>query len=187
MHLSCSPAGEPIWTTNLDRHRLWFWDGKRPYVRLGIGPDAGPQVRIGTRFGLRIGLRVWLGRGERAWICALKNAQHGVLPMQNRVGKIVFDGEQRFYTARSGHTVKGRTRRLTLSFRQLQLRRGSPAAYAITLPQLEPGAISEPFVVTPVRSRDIAWSERSNIRRLEYALQFLDVGYDPFNVHAPTV
>jgi hypothetical protein len=39
----------------------------------------------------------------------------------------------------------------------------------------------------PIRSREVACAEWSNVRRFEHFLKLLDVVNDAFNVHSPTV
>jgi hypothetical protein len=52
------------------------------------------------------------------------------------------------------------------------------------LPNSEPRALREHFVVPSIGSRDVAWAEWPNIRRFEHFLQLLDLVNDAFNVHA---
>src|SRR3954463_11815863 len=66
---------------------------------------------------------------------------------------------------------------------QSHLRRLDSAANSISLPNLKPRATCEPFVVPPVRSRNVALAEWPYVRRFEHFLQLLDVIDDAFNVH----
>lgn len=59
-----------------------------------------------------------------------------------------------------------------------------PAADAELLPELEPGAVREPFVMPAIGGRDIACGERPDVRRFEHFPQLLDVVNDALNVHA---
>jgi len=52
------------------------------------------------------------------------------------------------------------------------------------LPQSEPWAGRECFIVPSVCSRDIVCAERSNIGSFEQLLQLLDVINDALNIHA---
>lgn len=65
----------------------------------------------------------------------------------------------------------------------LEYRSCGPAADAIIVPEAEPGAVSEGFVVPSVRSGDIAGAERADIRSLEHLLELLDVVDNAFNIH----
>jgi hypothetical protein len=55
------------------------------------------------------------------------------------------------------------------------------------LPNPEPRALREHFVVPSVGSRDVACAEWPNIRRFEHFLQLLDVVNDAFNVHSVSI
>ena len=57
------------------------------------------------------------------------------------------------------------------------------AADAVSLPKLEPGAMREHFIVPSIRSREVAWAQRSRIRRHEQPLKRFDFANDPLNIH----
>ena len=58
------------------------------------------------------------------------------------------------------------------------------AAYAIVLPQLEPGAIGEGFVVPSVGRGDIARREGPGVRSFEHLFELLNFVNYAFNIHA---
>ena len=58
------------------------------------------------------------------------------------------------------------------------------AAEAIPLPNSEPRAVREHFIVPSIGSRDVACAEWPNIRRFEHFLQLLNLVNNAFNVHA---
>lgn len=60
----------------------------------------------------------------------------------------------------------------------------SSAADAVVLPEFEPRAIRQRFIVPSIGRGDIARRERSDIRSFEHLLQLLNVVNDAFNVHA---
>ena len=74
-------------------------------------------------------------------------------------------------------------RRLALSSPQLNDWGLGSAADPIPLPQPEPRAACEHFVVPPIRSREIAQARRSVVRHREDALQPLDFGDGLLDVH----
>ena len=57
------------------------------------------------------------------------------------------------------------------------------AAHAVTLPEAEPRALREQFVVPSIGSRDVACAQRSRVRHGEDALQSLDFGNGLIGVH----
>lgn len=63
-------------------------------------------------------------------------------------------------------------------------RRPRSAADAKLLPQPEPRAVRQHFIVPSICSRDVACAEWSNVRRFEHLLQLLDVVNNAFHVHA---
>jgi hypothetical protein len=58
------------------------------------------------------------------------------------------------------------------------------AANSVLLPKPKPRAMREPFVVPPIRSREIAPAERSGVRHREDSLKPLDVGNSLLGVHS---
>ncbi len=63
---------------------------------------------------------------------------------------------------------------------------GRAATDPVALPESEPWATCKLFVVPSIGSGEIAWAQRSGIRRREDALQRLDLADDPLNVHLPS-
>jgi len=61
------------------------------------------------------------------------------------------------------------------------------AANPVLLPQPEPRAVREHFIVLSISSRDVACAEWPNIRRFEHFLKLLDIVNDAFNVHAVSI
>jgi hypothetical protein len=61
------------------------------------------------------------------------------------------------------------------------------AADTIALPEPEPRAMGEHFVVPSIGSRDVACAEWSDVRRFEHLLELLDVVNDAFNVHSVSI
>jgi hypothetical protein len=58
------------------------------------------------------------------------------------------------------------------------------AANSVLLPQSEPRAMREHFVMPSIGSRDVACAEWPDIRRFEHFLYLLDLVNNAFNVHA---
>jgi hypothetical protein len=58
------------------------------------------------------------------------------------------------------------------------------ATEAIPLPKAKPRTLREHFVVPSIRSRKIAWAQRSNVRHREDALKAFDVGNSLLGVHS---
>jgi len=55
------------------------------------------------------------------------------------------------------------------------------------LPQPEPRAMREHFIVPSIGSRDVACAEWPNIRRFEHFLYLRNLVDDAFNVHASNI
>ena len=72
---------------------------------------------------------------------------------------------------------------LALHVRQSEARRLGPATEAVTLPESEPGAVGQLFIVPSICSRQIAWAEWPGVRRGEDALQGFNLGDNLLNVH----
>jgi hypothetical protein len=60
----------------------------------------------------------------------------------------------------------------------------SLAANPELLPQPKPRAMREHFVVPPIRRREVARPQRSDVRSFEHFLKLLNLVNDAFNVHA---
>jgi hypothetical protein len=75
-------------------------------------------------------------------------------------------------------------RRLAFSLPSPQSRGFSSAADAKMLPELEPGAMCELFVVPSIGSRDVTCGERPDIGRFKHFLKLLNVVNDALDVHA---
>ena len=74
---------------------------------------------------------------------------------------------------------------LAVGFRQSKHWRVRPAADTKILPQLEPRAASQQFIMPSIRSRDVACAEWPDIRCFEHFLKLLDFVNNAFNVHSP--
>lgn len=70
-----------------------------------------------------------------------------------------------------------------LGLRQSDARSLGSATEAVTLPQPEPGAVGQLFIMPSIRSRQIARAWWPSVRRGENALQGLDLGDDLLNIH----
>jgi hypothetical protein len=66
---------------------------------------------------------------------------------------------------------------LALDFAQPECRRLTSATDAIALPEPKPRAVGELIIVSSIRSREVAFSQRSAIGHREDALQLLDFGW----------
>jgi hypothetical protein len=69
-------------------------------------------------------------------------------------------------------------------FRKLDYWSLRSAADSVVLPQPEPWAVRELFIVPSIRRRDVACAQWPNIRSLEHLLQLLNVIDDSLNIHA---
>jgi hypothetical protein len=73
---------------------------------------------------------------------------------------------------------------LALRFPKPEHWRLGSATNPIPLPELEPGAVREHFIVPSIQSQDVACTQRSNIRCLKHFFQLFDVVNGAFNVHS---
>jgi hypothetical protein len=64
-----------------------------------------------------------------------------------------------------------------------ELLRSRAAANPVLPPKAKPRATGEHFVVSSIRSREIARAQGSGVRHREDALKTLDFGNGPFSVH----
>src|SRR5208282_83377 len=71
-----------------------------------------------------------------------------------------------------------------LQSRLAKVRRFRSATNPVPLPKPKPRTMSEHFVVPSIRSREIAWAQRSGVRHGEDALQPLDFGNRSLGIHA---
>jgi hypothetical protein len=84
----------------------------------------------------------------------------------------------------------GQKREILLRSRQASLALNPKPAFGFTsaadpilLPEPEPWALREHFVVPSIRSREVAPAQRSGVRLCEDALKALDFGNSLFSVH----
>jgi len=68
-------------------------------------------------------------------------------------------------------------------FRQLDHRSLRSAANPVVLPELEPRAMRQRFIVPSIRGRDIGFFKRPDIRSFEHLFQLLNFIDYAFNVH----
>jgi hypothetical protein len=61
------------------------------------------------------------------------------------------------------------------------------AANAVPLPKAKPWALRKHFVVSSIRSREVARAERSGVRLCEDALKLLDFGNSLLDVHSVSI
>src|SRR5580692_7031690 len=95
-------------------------------------------------------------------------------------------GRQRVKTpARKVSTAIGfATGKAALALNPKPAFRITSAANSVLLPQSEPRAMREHFVMPSIGSRDVACPEWPDIRRFEHFLYLLDLVNNAFNVHA---
>jgi hypothetical protein len=68
-------------------------------------------------------------------------------------------------------------------FRQLDYRILRSATNPVVLPQLEPRAMRQLFIVPSIRGRDVGFLQWPDIRSFEHLFQLLDFINYAFNVH----
>jgi hypothetical protein len=76
---------------------------------------------------------------------------------------------------------------ISLPSRSSHYWRLTSAANAVLLPQPKPWAMSQHFVMSSIRSREVARAQRSGIRHCEDALKALDFGNDLLGVHSLSI